>query len=845
MKTIISKGTRAPAALFSVIAALLFLTGCNSGESTEALPNTGGGSNTVSYSGPPPASDDVLNFKRSVWDELSGQNKCGACHNAGGQSPQFVHEGDINIAYAQANTIVNLSDPSQSEMVTKVAGGHNCWTTSVTACTDLLTVYISNWAGGSEGSVKTVELRAPNIQDVNNTLTFPSDTDDFANTVYPVLTQYCSECHTSNGQTPYIASSNVGIAYDQSKSRIDLNDGKDPVTDEWILTDEASSRLVERLRDDRHNCWDAECLDSATEMLAVIQAFIDRLGDPEPIPSNLVTSKALNLANDGLLANAGGRYEDNVIALYEFKAGDGPTAFDTSGISPPLDLTLSGNVGWVGGWGIDIGPAFETEEGEMIRAGKAQGSTADSRKLHTLLTASGEYAIEAWVVPGNITQEDSRIVTYSGSSTARNFTLGQDMQSYEFLHRSTTTDQNDPMLTEANPMLLQATLQHVVVNFSPDGGREIFVNGEPSGDVDPDSAGLLTDWDDSFALVLGNETDGESPWEGAVRMLAIHNRALTAEQVAANYDVGVGQKFFLLFSVSHLVDMPESFIVFEVSQFDNYGYLFSNPFFISLDETQSPSGIPLKGMRIGINGREVVVGQSFANLDLTLNASDYVAGSGQPLSRLGTVLALEEGPENDQFFLTFEQLGSNTDVRVEGPVPTQPPETSSTEFSAIGLKTFDEVNASMSKVTGIPTTQPGVAETFTTVKQQLPTVEDLEGFLSSHQMAITQMAIQYCDVLVSDTTRRNAFFPGFDFGENASTAFDDAGRDLIKTPLMEKFVGTSLTTQPSDADIEAELDSLMGRLTTCGSGSCEAGRTETVVKASCAAVLGSAVTLIQ
>ena len=53
MKIIISKGTRAPAALFSVIVALLFLAGCNSGESTEALPNTGGGSNTVSYSGPP------------------------------------------------------------------------------------------------------------------------------------------------------------------------------------------------------------------------------------------------------------------------------------------------------------------------------------------------------------------------------------------------------------------------------------------------------------------------------------------------------------------------------------------------------------------------------------------------------------------------------------------------------------------------------------------------------------------------------------------------------------------------------------------------------------------------
>jgi len=96
---------------------------------------------------------------------------------------------------------------------------------------------------------------------------------------------------------------------------------------------------------------------------------------------------------------------------------------------------------------------------------------------------------------------------------------------------------------------------------------------------------------------------------------------------------------------------------------------------------------------------------------------------------------------------------------------------------------------------------------------------------------------------VSDTTRRNAFFPGFDFDEDAGTAFDDAGRALIKAPLMENFVGTSLSTQPADADIETELDALMGRLAPC-TGDCD-DRTETVVKASCAAVLGSAVTLIQ
>jgi mono/diheme cytochrome c family protein len=292
MKNVIRQGIRPPVTLFAVLAAaLLFLSGCNSGESTEALPDTGGGT-TTNYSGPAPATDDVLNFKRSVWDELSGQNKCGACHNSGGQAPRFVHEGDINVAYAQANTIVNLSDPSQSRMVTKVAGGHNCWTTSITACTDLLTVYISNWAGSSGGSVKTVELRAPAINEVNDTLMFPEQPDLFASTIYPVLTQYCSECHTSNGQTPYIASTDVQTAYDQAKSRIDLNDRAPEVS-----LDDASSRLVERLRDDSHNCWDNDCLESSILMLAAIQNFITDLGEPEPIPADLVTSKALSLAN--------------------------------------------------------------------------------------------------------------------------------------------------------------------------------------------------------------------------------------------------------------------------------------------------------------------------------------------------------------------------------------------------------------------------------------------------------------------------------------------------------------------------------------------------------------------
>ena len=478
-------------------------------------------------------------------------------------------------------------------------------------------------------------------------------------------------------------------------------------------------------------------------------------------------------------------------------------------------------------------------------AGKAQGSTSASRKLHTQLTTSGEYSIEAWVAPGNITQEDARIVTYSGSATTRNVTLSQSLQRYEVLHRSTTSDENSAFATQDADMLLQATLQHVVVNYSPTTGRQIFVNGEFSGDLDPDEGGLLTEWDDSFALVLGNETDGNSPWQGAIRMVAIHNRALTPQQIQANFEVGVGQKFYLLFGVSHLIDLPQSFIVFEVSQFDSYAYRFTSPFFISLDDSVEPSNIPLRGMRLGINGKEATVGQAWANLDVLLDADLYQPGIGQPLSPMGTIIALEGGPGIDEFFLTFDQIGSNQFARTE-PAPLPQPEPADLPASPeIGLKTFDEINASMARMTGVATTHPDVSATYNTVKQQLPTVENIQGFLSSHQMAVTQLAIQYCDALIENNELRSTMFPGFNFSAPAESAFDHGGNSLITSSLMTHFVGDNLASQPTDNEIQTELYALINKLKACGGNACEDDRTKTIVKASCAAVLGSATTLVQ
>ena len=97
--------------------------------------------------------------------------------------------------------------------------------------------------------------------------------------------------------------------------------------------------------------------------------------------------------------------------------------------------------------------------------------------------------------------------------------------------------------------------------------------------------------------------------------------------------------------------MPESYVMFEVSQFDSFAYLFDNPVFISLDESARPDGLRIKGMRIGVNGAEAKVGQAYAPLDVVVNAAGYDPAAGFPLSPVGTVVALDKGPALDQFFL--------------------------------------------------------------------------------------------------------------------------------------------------------------------------------------------------
>jgi hypothetical protein len=814
-----------------VAAFALLLAACSGGAPTTSNPTAQGGSTAASYTGPAPATADVQAFKVNLWQNINTSNRCGNCHKAGGQSPMFARPDDVNLAYNDALGVVDLAQPDQSRLVLKVAGGHNCWLSSPQACADILTTWIKNWAGGVSAGATQVQLVPPVIKDVGSALQFPATAnanapDSFAQTVWPLLTQFCSRCHSSSAatpQTPYFASSDVVEAYANAQAKINLDTP-------------TLSRFYVRLNDEHHNCWVApgdsavSCPKSAATMLAAIQAFAGAIA-PTQVDPNLVISKALGMY-DGTIASGNSRYDTGVIARWQFKEGTGSIANDTSGVDPALNLTTSGDVGWVGGWGLRFGP----------NGGEARGGAA-SHKLYDLIHTNGEYSIEAWVAPANVTQEDAYIASYSGGTSARNATLGQHAYQYELFNRSSATDANGSpsLLTKDADRDAQASLQHVVLTYSPVTGRKLYVNGNDTGDVDPEKGGTLGNWDDTFVFLLGNETSGTRKWTGTIRFAAVFNKALTPDQVQQNFAAGVGERYFLLFDVSALTNVPQSYVMFTVSRYDSYSYLFDKPVFISLTPNAMLGSIPVKGMRIGLNGAEAKVGQAYATLDTTVTDSNYVAGAGQRLSNVGTVVALEKGPDSDLFFLTFDQIGTHTFARTVPAAPTPATPADKPESAQYGVRNFGEINAALSTVTGVPTIDTGARATYLLVQQQLPQSPAIETFVAAQQVGIAQLAIQYCDSLV-ESSQAATFFPGLNLAAAPATAFADTS--ALINPLVAKGVGNTLGTQPTDAEVRTELNSLVTKLSACGSG-CAVDRTKTITKAACATVLGSASLLLK
>ena len=392
-------------------------------------------------------------------------------------------------------------------------------------------------------------------------------------------------------------------------------------------------------------------------MLAEIQAYA-KMATPTSLDPNLVVSKQLELT-DGTVASGANRYDADTIAKYMFSEGAGSTmAYDTSGIDPAANLTLTGHYQFDGSWGIIF----------LAGGGKAQATVQASSKLNTLIQATGEFSIEAWVAPAVVATNLSDIVSYSGGDTLRNVTLAQTNQDYDFSLRSSNSNLNGaPMLqTPDATMALQASLQHVVLTYDPVNGRQIYVNGVNQNIPDPQKGGTISNWDSTFALVLGSEVSGDNAFQGEIKFLAIHSRALSAAQVLQNFNAGVGQRYYLLFNVSSVARRQRDSGVHHVH-----------------GEPVRQLQLPVLPAHVHLPGSDREADQHSDQRHAHRHQwNDSARGSGvhpaqhhdhggellvegDILSTVGTVIGLENGPLTDQFFLQFDTLGTQHDVIVE------------------------------------------------------------------------------------------------------------------------------------------------------------------------------------
>ena len=227
------------------------------------------------------------------------------------------------------------------------------------------------------------------------------------------------------------------------------------------------------------------------------------------------------------------RAVDGLQALYLFDSGTGDLVYDRSGADQPLDLTISNlnRIRW-------------DESGLTLTEPVVVKSLSSTERLTRAFSSTNEITLEAWVTPTSMSQSGpARIVSLSNGISHRNVTLGQiepvNGQGSIFDLRLRTTFSGSNGLRPAVPQLSSVNssdMSHVLFTKDASGMTSFYINGEKI--EDSLTLGDFSNWDASFSLLLGNELSEDRPWLGSLHLVALYNRALTTDEVTANYNAG-------------------------------------------------------------------------------------------------------------------------------------------------------------------------------------------------------------------------------------------------------------------------------------------------------------------
>lgn len=661
-------------------------------------------------------------------------------------------------------------------------------------------------------------------------------------TVYPLLVRYCGDgCHDTGAEdVPFLfANSNVTNAYQVIRGARKVDWENPP-----------QSRIVRQPAGNLHNCG-SRCAEIGAEILAQVEAWaaiIDASsgGTEGEVEVDAIASDEVAFSS-GVEIENGERYEGNLIAFYGFTEGAGSLAFDTSGVSPAINLQIA-NAEWMGSHGLVM-------DGSRLIADRDS-----SRKLFDEIAdpgdGTGQYTVEMWVNNANVTQENARIVSYVRNGGDRNFSVHQQEYQYAVRNRSTAEgsglDGRQELITDPDDQDAQETLQHVVVTYNRLFGRRVYVDARFTGDDDPIRGGRLWNWNPDAQLVVGSNRSGnDNFWRGQIRMLAIYKQALSDSQIRKNFLAGVGKRVILTFDVGGWTG-TDAKLQFSATELDSYSYILCQPTFVGTDL----DGIRVKNIRITVNPGDGIEppaeGQSFINVDQRLS------GSQDQVSRQCTIVPKGTGPLTDTFRVEFEELGLFADPVTSTQLVYEPSNATIPRPPEIGFRDFARIHATMAALTGVDpmadrAVDPGSTETiqdiYEDLQQQLPSTHDVRSIVSSHQVGVTKLAFEFCLEAVDRPDLREAIFgaefeagtPSF-FASDVATAFGNAAlSDLLTERLVDHMMGAwQLIEQPLRAELVSDLDSLRDDLVTTCQAPCGAEETRSIAKGMCTAILSSA-----
>ncbi|MBP6016456.1 MAG: right-handed parallel beta-helix repeat-containing protein [Candidatus Promineofilum sp.] len=236
----------------------------------------------------------------------------------------------------------------------------------------------------------------------------------------------------------------------------------------------------------------------------------------------------------------GTRVTKGLVALYDFKEGQGRQVRDVSGVGDPLHLRImnEGGVTW-------SAQGLKLDEPALIT------SERPATKIVNACRSTQEITLEAWIQPSNVTQDGpARIISISKSKTERNVTLGQGLHGnqpadlYMVRLRTSQTSINGLPAVVSPAGSAAADMTHVVYTRHNNKRATLYINGQDRGLLDID--GNFNSWDDKMPLLLGNELSEDRPWLGLLKLCAVYSRALTPAEVLHNYEADIQSEVSIL-----------------------------------------------------------------------------------------------------------------------------------------------------------------------------------------------------------------------------------------------------------------------------------------------------------